>query len=292
MVAMTDHAHTDSTILVLGGTGKTGRRIVERLAARGVPTRVGSRSGEPPFDWEDRTTWEAALHGVGAVYISYFPDLALPGAADTVGAFADLAVALGVRRHVLLSGRGEDEAERAERRVQAAGGDCTIVRATWFSQNFSESFMLDGVLAGEIALPVTDVREPFVDVEDIADIAVAALTEEGHAGRLYELTGPRLLTFADAVGEIAGATGRDVRFVPIAMDDFTSSLTEQQVPPDFVALLRYLFGEVMDGRNEKLTDGVRQALGREPRDFRDYARDTAATGVWAAELSASAARRE
>jgi len=171
-VGMTDHAHTDSTILALGGTGKTGRRIVERLAARGVPTRVGSRSGEPPFDWEDRGTWEAALRGVGAVYISYFPDLAIPGAADTVGAFAELAVASGVRRQVLLSGRGEEEAERAERLVRAAGGGCTILRATWFSQNFSESFMLDGVLAGALALPVGDVREPFVDAEDIADVAL------------------------------------------------------------------------------------------------------------------------
>jgi uncharacterized protein YbjT (DUF2867 family) len=280
MVVMTDHADHDTTTLVLGGTGKTGRRILERLAARGVPSRVGSRSGEPPFDWEDRDTWEPALRGVGAVYISYFPDLAVPGAADTVGAFAELAVAAGVRRIVLLSGRGEEEAERAERLVQAADGDCTIVRSTWFSQNFSESYMLDGVLAGAVALPVTGVREPFVDADDIADVAVAALTEDGHAGQVYELTGPRLLTFADAVGEIAAATGRDVRFVPISMAEFESALVAEDVPRDIVALLRFLFTEVLDGRNEHVTDGVRRALGRAPRDFRDYARETAASGAW------------
>jgi uncharacterized protein YbjT (DUF2867 family) len=282
MLDMTNHAHPDTITLVLGGTGKTGRRIVDRLTARGVPVRVGSRSGEPPFDWEDRDTWAPALRGAGAVYISYYPDLAVPGAADTVGALAELAVAAGASRIVLLSGRGEEEAERAEVLVRAAAPDCTIVRSTWFSQNFSESYMLDGVLAGTVALPVSSVREPFVDADDIADVAVAALTEDGHAGRLYELTGPRLLTFADAVGEIAAATGRDVRFASVSMDEFESALAAQQAPRDVVALLRFLFTEVLDGRNERLADGVRQALGRPPRDFRDYARETAASGVWAA----------
>jgi len=280
MLNMTDHTQTTTTTLVLGATGKTGRRILERLAERGVPARAGSRSGEPPFDWDDRSTWEPALRDVGAVYLSYFPDLAVPGAADTVGAFAELAVARGVGRLVLLSGRGEEEAQRAERMVQAAGADWTIVRSTWFSQNFSESYMLDGVLAGELALPVGDMREPFVDAEDIADVAVAALTEDGHAGEVYELTGLRLLTFAEAVGEIADATGRDVHFASISMDEFSASLARDDVPPEFVWLLTYLFTEVMDGRNASLTDGVQRALGREPRDFRDYVREAAATGVW------------
>jgi uncharacterized protein YbjT (DUF2867 family) len=164
--------------------------------------------------------------------------------------------------------------------VQAAGADWTIVRSTWFSQNFSESYMLDGVLAGELALPVGDMREPFVDAEDIADVAVAALTEDGHVGEVYELTGPRLLTFADAVGEIADATGRDVSFASISMDEFTASLAQDDVPHEFVWLLTYLFTEVMDGRNASLTDGVQRALGRQPRDFREYARETAAAGVW------------
>jgi uncharacterized protein YbjT (DUF2867 family) len=280
MLTMTDRTQTSTTTLVLGASGKTGRRILERLADRGIPTRAGSRSGEPPFDWEDRSTWAPALAGVRTVYISYFPDLAVPGAADTVGAFAELAVAHGVGRLVLLSGRGEEEAQRAERLVQTAGADWTIVRSTWFSQNFSEGYMVDGILAGELALPVTDVREPFVDADDIADVAVAALTEDGHAGQVYELTGPRPLTFAEAVAEIAEASGRDVRFVPISMDEFTAALAEQDVPGDFVWLLTYLFTEVLDGRNEQPADGVQRALGRAPRDFRDYAREAAATGVW------------
>jgi uncharacterized protein YbjT (DUF2867 family) len=283
MLGMTNHTHNDNDMtLVLGGTGTTGRRVVERLTARGVPTRVGSRSGEPPFDWEDKATWAPALQDVRAVYVSYYPDLAVPGAPTAVGDFADLAVRSGVRRLVLLSGRGEEEAQRAEQVLQEAGADWTIVRCSWFNQNFTEKFMVEGVLEGVVALPANGVREPFVDAEDIADVAVAALTEDGHSGRLYELTGPRMLTFGEAVGEIGRATGRPVRYEPIPVDAFASGLAEQGVPPDVVGLMRYLFTEVLDGRNETLTDGVQQALGREPRDFSDYARRVAAAGAWSA----------
>jgi uncharacterized protein YbjT (DUF2867 family) len=265
--------------LVLGGTGKTGRRVVERLAARGIPTRVGSRSGEPPFDWDEKATWAPALDGVGSVYVSHYLD-ALPGAAETVGSFADLAVKSGVRRLVLLSGRGEAEAERVQEAVRDTGAELTILRATWFAQNFSESYFVDGLVAGELALPAGDTPEPFVDADDIADVAVAALTDDRHIGQLYELTGPRLLTFAQAVTEIAEATGREILYVPISVDDFASALRAQQVPPEDIELVAYLFTEVLDGRNARLADGVQRALGREPRDFSQYARDAAATGVW------------
>jgi uncharacterized protein YbjT (DUF2867 family) len=277
---MTDNVHNQDLVLVLGGTGKTGRRVTERLSERGQPTRIGSRSGRPPFDWEDRTTWGPVLRGVTAAYLSFYPDVAVPGAAATVGAFAHLAADLGVRRVVLLSGRGEQEAQHAEHLVQAAGPEWTVVRCSWFNQNFSESFMLDGVLAGELALPVDGVPEPFVDAEDIADVAVAALVEDGHAGQVYELTGPRLLTFDEAVETIARAAGRPIRFIPVSVEAYAVAMREQQLPEDVVSLLSYVFAEVLDGRNAQLTDGVRRALGREPRDFSGYARRTAATGVW------------
>jgi uncharacterized protein YbjT (DUF2867 family) len=266
--------------LVLGGTGKTGRRVSQRLAARGLPTRIGSRSGTPPFDWEDRATWAPALQDVGPVYVSYYPDLAVPGAVETVGSFAELAVENGVPRLVLLAGRGEPEAELAEQAVRDSGAELTIVRSTWFAQNFSEDYMLDYVLRGEVALPAGDVPEPFVDADDIADVAVAALTEDGHEGQLYELTGPRLLTFAEAVDEIATASGREIRYVPVSLEEHAAAAAEQGVPGEFIDLLTYLFGEVLDGRNAHLTDGVQRALGRGPRDFSEFARDAAATGVW------------
>jgi len=280
MPDMTDHAQDRSTILVLGATGKTGRRIVERLQARGVPTRAGSRTAQPPFDWADRDTWAPALSGVAAVYVTYYPDLAVPGAPEAVGELARLAGEQGVQRLVLLSGRGEEEAQRSEEVVKEAGIDWTILRSSWFDQNFSEGFLIDSVLEGAVALPVGGVREPFVHADDLADIAVAALTEDGHAGQLYEVTGPRLLSYADAVAEIAAATGRDVRFETISMDEFAGGLAQAGLSDDEARLVKYLFSEVMDGRNESLTDGVQRALGREPRDFADYTREAAASGVW------------
>ena len=271
---------TKQTTLVLGGTGKTGRRVARRLAALGHAVRVGSRSGRPPFDWQDRATWAPALRGVGAAYLSYYPDLAAPGAAETAGAFARLAVISGVSRLVLLAGRGEPETEVAEQAVRESGAELTIVRAAWFNQNFSEDFLLGPVLAGEVALPAGEVPEPFVDADDIAEVAVAALTQDGHAGQLYELTGPRLLTFAEAVAEIAVAAGRPIGYLPVPADDYAAAAVRQGVPAETVELLSYLFREVLDGRNARLADGVQRALGRQPRDFVSYALRTAASGIW------------
>ncbi len=277
---MNSAAKSEGLTLVLGGTGKTGRRIVERLASRGVPTCVGSRASDPPFDWGDESTWGAALDGVTVAYISYAPDLAIPGATDAIHAFVERAVEQGVRRLVLLSGRGEEEAQQCELLIQRLGVEWTVVRASWFSQNFSEGEFLGMVLAGEITLPAGDVPEPFIDVDDIADVAVAALTEDGHAGQIYEVTGPRLLTFAQAVDEIAQATGRKIRYVQIPAEAFAAGVAESGLPDDILWLLDYLFATVLDGRNAYLADGVRQALGREPRDFAEFARQAAAAGVW------------
>ena len=277
---MNSTTRSEGLTLVLGGTGKTGRRVVERLANRSVPTRVASRGGDPRFDWGDESTWDAALDGVTAAYISYAPDLAIPGATDAIRAFVERAVERGVRRLVLLSGRGEEEAQLCELIIQRPEVEWTVVRASWFCQNFSEGEFLDMVLAGEITLPAGDVPEPFVDVDDIADVAVAALTEDGHAGQIYELTGPRLLTFAEAVDEIAQASGRTIRYIQIPPEAFAAGVAEAGLPEDILWLLNYLFATVLDGRNAYLADGVRRALSREPRDFAEFARQTAAAGVW------------
>ena len=181
---------------------------------------------------------------------------------------------------VLLSGRGEEEAQDCELIIQRPDIEWTVVRCSWFSQNFSEGEFLSMVLAGEVALPAGDVREPFVDVDDIADFAVAALTEDGHAGQVYELTGPRLLTFAEAVEEISRAAGRAIQFTQIPREAFAAGIAEAGLPEDIAWLLDYLFATVLDGRNASLGDGLQKALGREPRDFADYCRVTAASGVW------------
>ena len=240
----------------------------------------GSRQSDPPFDWGDRSSWDAVLDGVRAAYISYAPDLAMPGATDAIRAFVQRAVKHGVRRLVLLSGRGEVEAQRCERIIQRADIEWTVVRASWFCQNFSEGAFLDMVLAGEIALPAGEIGEPFVDADDIADVAVAALTEDGHAGQVYELTGPRLLTFAEAVNAIACASGRAIRYVQIPPETFAAGVAVAGLPKNIAWLLEYLFTTVLDGRNAHVGDGVRRALAREPRAFTEYARRMAAAGVW------------
>jgi len=278
--------------LVTAGSGKVGRRVAARLDACGVSLRIGSRSGAPAFDWNDEATWDGALTGVTAAYIAYVPDLAVPGAADTIRAFVAKAVQTGVRRLVLLSGRGEEEAQACERIVQESGVEWTIVRAGWFMQNFSEGEFLPMVLDGAITLPARDIPEPFVDVNDIADVAVAALTEDGHAGEVYELTGPRALTFTELAREISAASGREVAFQRIPREAFAGAIAESGVPDDVAWLLNYLFETVLDGRNARVCDGVQRALGREPADFADFARRVAARGDWDAVSSEAREGRE
>ena len=266
--------------LVIAATGKTGRRVADRLEAQGRPIRRASRSSATVFDWDDRSTWDSALEGVGAAYIVYSPDLAVPAAPAAITALTELARQKGVRRLVLLSGRGEEEAQRCERIVQGAGLEWTIVRASWFAQNFDEGEFRELVLSGEVTLPAGDVREPFIDIDDIADVVVKALTEDGHAGEVYEVTGPRLMTFSDAVAEIAEAMGRDLSFVTIPGDAFKAGLEQAGMPAEQIELLDYLFTTVLDGRNAQVTDGIQRALGRPARDFGDYARAAAASGAW------------
>lgn len=267
------------TTLVIGAGGKTGRRVTDRLIAAGVRVRTASRSGETRFDWEDEATWAPALDGVDAAYITYYPDLAFPGAADVVGSFADLAVAHGVRRLVLLSGRGEEGARQAEVRVQESGADWTIVRCAFFNQNFNETFV-DAVRHGLLAMPGGETAEPFLDADDIADVVAAALTDDRHIGQLYELTGPRLLTLAEAAAELSSAVKREVRYLPVTAETYATELVSYGLPEEEAVPISELIAEVLDGRNSHVTDGVQRALGRPPRDFGDYARDAAASGVW------------
>ena len=272
----------DDLTLVIGGTGKTGRRVADRLTEMGRAVRIGSRSSHPDFDWDRESGWQAALDGVTSIYITYSPDLAMPGATDAIDALVRRARRQGVKRLVLLSGRGEKEAQACERILQESGLEWTVVRASWFNQNFSEGAFIDMVLAGAITLPAGDTPEPFVDVDDIADVAVAALTEDGHNGEIYEVTGPRLMTMADIAADLSDATGREVAYADVPHGAFIDELTSSGAPKDVVWMLDYLFSTVLDGRNAHLTDGVERALGRPPKDFADYAREVAATGAWRA----------
>jgi uncharacterized protein YbjT (DUF2867 family) len=271
------------TILVLGATGKTGRRVVDRLERRGVTVRAASRRSATHFDWGSPETWAPALTGVRAVYLV---DSQASDAPETLSAFGAQAAAAGVERLVLLSSRDAGVSGGltwldGERVVREAGPEWTILRPTWFMQNFSEEpYLRDPVLAGTLTVSTGTGLEPFIDAEDIAEVAAAVLTEPGHAGQIYELSGPRLLTFADALAEIAKATGRELRHEQVSSTEFARHAAEQGLSPGLIEALVLLFGWIEEGRNAHLSDGVQRVLGREPRDFTEYAKTTAATGVW------------
>ena len=280
MLEKNHHHRPPELILVLGATGKTGRRVVDRLEALDMPVRPGSRRAAPAFDWTQEATWDACLEGVSAVYINYASELPVRGSADVISDFVDAALRHEVRRLVLLSGRGEPEARVWERVVQESGLDWTIVRSSWFQENFSEGPFAEMVEAGEIFLSAGDIPEAFVSLEDIADVVTAALTQSGHAGEVYEVSGPRLLTFAQATAELAAATGRPILYQQIPHDALLAAVVESGAHEEEVWLIDYLFGEILDGRNASVTDGVKRALGRAPRDFSDFATTISTTKSW------------
>lgn len=266
-------------ILVVGATGKTGSRVVTKLEEAGMPVRRGSRNSDIPFDWETPETWAPALRGVSKAYVTYFPDLAFPGAVEQLEAFTKIAAASGLEHVVLLSGRGEHHARLGEDVVRNSGIPFTIVRSAWFAQNFSEGYLRDPILAGILPMPGGNIAEPIIDIDDIADVVVAALTQDGHSGELYEVTGPRLMTFADMAAALSAATGRPIQHVPITFEDFHANVAASG--GEFVAdVFTGIARETLDGRNAMVTDGVERALGRKPCDFTEFAATAAAWGVW------------
>jgi len=268
-------------ILVIGGTGKTGRRIVTQLEALGHNVRIGSRSNSPSFDWHHPENWAASVEGMDKIYITYQPDLAVPGALDAIEQLVKISKRAHVKKVVLLSGKGEREAQLCEQVIMYSGLDWTIVRASWFNQNFSENFLLEPILDGFVALPQAEANIPWVDVNDIAEVAVKALTEDKHNGEIYELTGPRTLTFKEAVAAIAKASNRNITFVPITVQEYSEGMRKANLPEDFIWLIEYLFTEVL-GNPElaEISSDIEKVLGRNPIDFSEYANKVAKTGVW------------
>ncbi|MFC3998215.1 NAD(P)H-binding protein [Nocardiopsis sediminis] len=279
---------TEKTTLVIGGTGMTGRRVTAGLREKGVRACVASRSGETRFDWTDPGTWPAALEGVDAAYI-----VPLDAEPSATPALVETAVQRGVTRLVLLSARGADvpghfpddfAAARThlegEEAVRASGAEWTILRPSWFAQNFSEGFFRDGVLAGELALPAGDGASAFIDADDIAAVGVAALTAPGHDGEVYELSGPRALTIAEALAEIAEAGGPRARYTPIDEAAFRAGLAAQGASEDEVDLWSGGLRPIRTGADAPIADGVERALGRPPRDFTEFARAAVQAGAW------------
>ncbi len=270
-----------SKILVIGGTGKTGRRVVEQLNNKGFEPRIGSRQASPGFDWDNKDTWVDALNGIEKMYVTYYPDLAVPGAKESIKSLTYLAKELGVKKMVLLSGKGESEAEASEKIVMDSGLDYTIVRASWFNQNWSESFFLDAILSGEVALPMSDILIPFVDANDIAEVAATVLLDDVYNGEIIELTGPELITFKDIVDIISKTSGRRLDFYDITLEQYISGMKQMQIPNDVVWLIEYLFSHVLTNpKNQVVVHDIERILGRKAKPFIEYAQEVAKTGVW------------
>ncbi|MDA3626362.1 NAD(P)H-binding protein [Saccharopolyspora sp. WRP15-2] len=275
---------SNDTTLVLGATGKSGRRVAARLRLRGTPVRAASRSSRTPFDWSDPAGWDPALQGVAAVYV--VPP-AVPG---PVHEFVRRAEAAGVRRLVLLSGRGADtwgdttfglDMRSAEDAVRGSALEWTVLRASNFAQNFDEDLFRAPLRAGELALPAGAVPEPFIDLEDVADVADAVLAEPGrHEGQVYELTGPRALTFAEAVDLISRASGQPITYKQISPAEYTEVLVDQGLSEDDAHHVAEMFVVMERGVIAGTTDDVAAVLGRPPRTFEEYVVRVAAAGTW------------
>lgn len=268
-------------ILVIGGTGKTGRRVVEGLTQLNQQVRIGGRSQTPAFDWHDPSTFGPALAGIDRAYIVYYPDLAVPGAKEAIAALAEAAKTAGLQKVVLLSGKGEREAELCEEIIATSGLNYTLVRASWFSQNFSESFLLDPILAGQVFLPMPEAQIPFVDADDIAEAVVKVLLDDAYNGQTFEITGPRTLTFEEAVYEIAKGSGRSLQYQAISLAAYNEAMKGAGVPDDYIWLFDYLFREVLSKpSNQAISHDFERLIGRPATDFADFVQKTAPSGVW------------
>ncbi|MFJ9553857.1 NAD(P)H-binding protein [Nocardiopsis sp. NPDC101807] len=274
----------NDTTLVLGATGKTGRRVAARLRLRGLQVRAASRTSPTPFDWSDPGGWDAALQGVTAAYV------VAPTVPGPVHEFVERAGAAGVRRLVLLSGRGADtwgdsdfglDMRSAEDAVRGSALEWTVLRPSNFAQNFDEDLFHAPLVAGELVLPAGAVPEPFIDLEDVADVAAAVLAEPGaHAGRTYELTGPRALTFAEAVELISRASGLPIAYKQVSPAEYAEALVREGWGEDDAHHVAEMFVLMERGVIAETTDGVAAVLGRGPRTFEDYVVRAAAAGAW------------
>ena len=279
---------TTTPILILSGKGKTGRRVAAQLEARGVPFRLASRSSEQRFDWYDESTWSATIAGADTAYLA--PPVGPTGLAQA-GRFIQQAAAEGLRRVVLLSGRGVgspgrdfavyDGSLELEHAVQASGADWTIVQPAWFAQGFSEDFLRYHVLAGEIRLSAGTGAEAWIDTNDVGDVMTAALLDEAYTGQVIAISGPRPLTMAEVADALSTATGRPITYADLEPEKHVGELVEQGLTQEDAEAVRDLFAVIRNHRSEYVSDGVQQVLGRPPRDFADWARETATTGVWA-----------
>ena len=271
-----------TTHLVLGGTGKTGRRVLHHLVTAGHTARAAARTPGPAspgvepvrFDWADPSTYAPALSGVDAVYVVP-PALQLEHA-EQIAALGTLALDLGVSRAVLLSARGVDKAPdnamfRSEQALAGTGLPTGVVRPSWFAQNFTESFFAPGISTdGVIVAPSAEGAHAFIDAEDIAAVAAALLTGTAPLGA-YDISGPQALRFSEVAAILSAHAGREVKHVDLPVDDWEAGAAQNGLPVEYAEMLGMLFTLIRDGYDAEVSDGVQRALGRPATSFEDWA---------------------
>ncbi len=270
-------------ILVTGATGKVGSEILKQLIAKGADVRAGFHHPEKAnvtgaevvaFDYSNPATVEAALVGVNKLF------LMSPGNnAEQENRVTDLAKKAGVKHIVKLSAAGVEANDNsplriAEKHIEASGVAYTFLRPSWFSQNFSTG-QLENIRAGEIRIPAGEGKTGFVDTRDIAAVAVAAFTEEGHANKAYIITGEKALDHFEVAAILSEAIGKEVRYEPITDEEFRAITTAQHWPQEIAETMSMLYGLVRNGWTSIVTNTVTEVLGRQPISFEQYAADHA-----------------
>lgn len=267
-------------VLVTGAKGTTGRRIAERLKLEGVEFRAASRSSETRFDWANPETWKPALQGMRSVYV--VPE----GSAgpEVVASFAKLAADEGVAILVLLSTReaeyeGYENHLAIEDAVIDAGTGWTILRPSWFCQNFYTQFDRE-VRSGLLELPAGEGKDPFVDADDVAEVAFQALTMHGLEDKVYELSGPDPLSYREATERISALTGLTVRYEPVSEQTYYQRLREKGIPDDQARVMIVAHRPIAAGDNDFTSEGYRRLTGHPSKDFDTFVSETVAKGIW------------
>ncbi|MGE8552636.1 MAG: NAD(P)H-binding protein [Chryseobacterium jejuense] len=265
----------DKRILVIGGGGKNGRRVVNKLKNLGLQvlftTRIKEdvKEGVVFFDWNDPSTYHPVLQDVEKVYIVH-PDTSMPGAYEQIEELVNNMVKQSVSKAVLLSGRGQESVEKCEEILKDSSLEWVIIRSAWFSQNFNEGHFLQGIKTGEVVFLSGAVTEPFVDLDDLSDVVVETILHKIHNGKVYEVTGEELLTFKDAVEMIGQYLGYPVKYILLNKDEYLDMLKQAGLPDDMAKHFVWTFSEILDGRNQNIGDGIHKVLGRKPKTFSEF----------------------
>lgn len=270
------------TFLILGGTGKVGHRVARILGRDGHDVRAVGRSTPLRFDWRESQTWAPAVRDADGVFVVG------PGSATDwsplLATFLDTASAAGVRHAVLLSSRAveflpDGNVARAEQALRAGRLPWTILRPTHFAQNFTEAMFIP--VDGHIVAPVGEGAEPFIDVEDIAEVAAHALANGAAIGETLELSGPSALTFEQAAHVLSEVTGRRLTFRDQSDADHTAALRAAGTPEDYIRWRLAMLSGIRRGDDAYLSDGVAHLLHRPATDLATWAHREATQAPWA-----------